>query len=446
MVDVLYVAALDEDELAVAKTVASGPFLGHPGVEAWIEQDVDDATPYERGEFVLADGSSFAVAITSQLRMGADSASRTLATLIERLHPRCLAMSGVCAGRPGVAALGDVIVAETAYFAAEGKKTAEGLRPDIRTHSMSVRWLRAAKRMSAVSLPSYAEPTPQDTEDWFLDTLLRGKDPQPQPERTTYVGPHQWTSLVEDLTTRGLITQTARCRPMLTPEGRRQAHARRYGRPDGPATLPFAVRVGPVTSQPWVDASKPWEVLTTSGLRTVIGLEMEAASVAASAWALDIPNWIVAKGVMDHADGSKNDDYKDFAARASAEVVWSFLIDRRVKEPASILAGSVTQSASRLPEPRGSDPVLPPTNLRRRSNAFIDRVTERDECIRMLSAGAERLITIFGPPGAGKTAARPGSRWRSARTCRSFLPTTFTSSTCRASPTLICCSPASPRS
>lgn len=402
-VDVLYVAALDEDELEVAKAIAGGPFLGHPGVANWIEHDVDDATPYERGDFDLADGSSFSVAITSQLRMGAESASRTLATLIERLHPRCLAMSGVCAGRPGSAALGDVIVAETAYFAAEGKKVADGLRPDIRTQSMPVKWLLAAKRMRAAGLPSYAEPTSRDSEDWFLETLLRGSDPQDQPERGTYIGAHQWTRFVEELIAKGLIRRNAKHRPVLTPEGRRQAGARRYDNPDGPLNLPFAIRVGPVTSEPWVDASNPWEVVTTSGVRTVIGLEMEAASVAASAWALDVTNWVVAKGVMDHADGSKNDSYKGFAARASAEVVWGFLIDRRLKEPASILSGTDDQAAFHSAGPKASDPVLPPSNLKRRGNSFVDRVTEQNECSGLLRDGSTRLITIFGPPGAGKT-------------------------------------------
>ena len=402
-VDVLFVTALDEDELEVAKAIAAGPFIGHPGVASGDEHDVDDATPYERGVFLLADESSFSVALTSQLRMGADSASRTLATLIERLHPRCLAMSGVCAGRADVAALGDVIIAETAYFAAEGKKVSQGLRPDIRTHSMAVKWLRAAKRIRGINLPSFAGPTPQDTEDWFLDTLLRARDPQDRPERTTYIGPHQWTSFVEDLISRDLIRRGASHRPVLTPEGRRRARARRYDRPDGPATLPFAVRVGPVTSQPWVDASNPWEVLTAGGLRTVVGLEMEAASVAASAWALDVPNWVVAKGVMDHADGSKNDNYKGFAARASAEVVWSFLIDRRLNDPDSILTASTSESTPRPRESPPSDPVLPPTNLRRRNNTFVDRELERDECFRMLKDESTRLITIFGPPGAGKT-------------------------------------------
>jgi hypothetical protein len=38
-----------------------------------------------------------------------------------------------------------------------------------------------------------------------------------------------------------------------------------------------------------------------------------------------VPHWIVAKGVMDHADFAKDDRYKEFAARASAEVLYALL-------------------------------------------------------------------------------------------------------------------------
>jgi nucleoside phosphorylase/tetratricopeptide (TPR) repeat protein len=406
-VDVLYVLALDEDEQRAARAVAQGPFLGHPGVAEWTPLDVDDATPYDRGDFVLADGSRFSVAMTSQLRMAADSASRTLATLVERLHPRCLAMSGVCAGRPGVAALGDVIVAETSYFAADGKKTSKGFRPDIRTHSMPVRWLRTANALVPDDLPSYAAPTEGDIVDWFLVSLYEGRDPRDQPERAAYLGHRPWKETVNDLIDQGLIARGDDHRVILTPAGDARARAYEYDYPEAPPTLPFAVRVGPMTSKPYVDASDPWEVLTASGVRTVIGLEMESASVAASAHDLDVRHWIVAKGVMDDATSGKGDRHKSFAARASAEVVWKFLIDRRMREPSSVChepegepdAPSVYAESS----PAGiSKPTLPATNLRRHGDSFVDREVTRAECVASLR-GETKVVTVFGWPGAGKS-------------------------------------------
>ena len=64
-----------------------------------------------------------------------------------------------------------------------------------------------------------------------------------------------------------------------------------------------------------------WEALTTWGVRTAIGLEMEAATIAQTAQRLGIPHWLVAKGVMDYANPKKDDRMKRFAARASADIL-----------------------------------------------------------------------------------------------------------------------------
>jgi hypothetical protein len=57
---------------------------------------------------------------------------------------------------------------------------------------------------------------------------------------------------------------------------------------------------------------------------------MEAAVVASAAHRLSVPHWVVAKGVMDYADPRKDDRFKQFAARASAEVLYKLLALRPV--------------------------------------------------------------------------------------------------------------------
>lgn len=52
---------------------------------------------------------------------------------------------------------------------------------------------------------------------------------------------------------------------------------------------------------------------------------MEAATIADVAAQNNIANWIVIKGVMDYADPNKEDRYKPFAAKASAEVLRQFM-------------------------------------------------------------------------------------------------------------------------
>jgi hypothetical protein len=98
---------------------------------------------------------------------------------------------------------------------------------------------------------------------------------------------------------------------------------------DPPLKLPINVLVGPIASgNVVVKDGLTWDKLKRLGVRSVLGLEMEAAAIGEIARASNVHEWIVVKGVMDHADPHKDDRFKPFAARASAEVLRSFLIDR----------------------------------------------------------------------------------------------------------------------
>jgi hypothetical protein len=61
------------------------------------------------------------------------------------------------------------------------------------------------------------------------------------------------------------------------------------------------------------------------GKRNLLAIDMEAATVATVAAQRRVPHWLVAKGVMDHADPAKDDRFKAFAASASAEVLLALL-------------------------------------------------------------------------------------------------------------------------
>src|ERR1019366_2474629 len=95
---------------------------------------------------------------------------------------------------------------------------------------------------------------------------------------------------------------------------------------DTPDKLPFKLKVGPIASgNAVVKDGVTWDHLKHLGVRTAGGLEMEAAFIGRAAQQLNIPGWIVAKGVMDYADPKKDDRFKPFAARASAGVLFRFL-------------------------------------------------------------------------------------------------------------------------
>lgn len=184
------------------------------------------------------------------------------APLISHFNPFCVAMCGVCAGRPGHVNLGDVIIAEKVWkydagaaVLAPGATNAE-IYPEIETYQLPKHWKRPAESFSC-SLPNAKwkreRPIPMDGEAWSIRVggIATGKD------------------LVRDPTI--------------------------------------------------------WDRLAKNQNRKILGIEMEASAVGWVAEAYDVRRKIVVKGAMDHGDGSKSDKCRRFAARAAAEVLLRFL-------------------------------------------------------------------------------------------------------------------------
>lgn len=337
-VDVLVVTALKE-EYEAAKLAAQSDGGQKPGVGAWEERDSDTPSPFILGSYAAEGRVFFTIALARPTRMGGTATAPIVATLVERLKPTCLAMCGVCAGNPGVAALGDVVIGELAYAYDEGKRTGEGFLPDQRQVLMNDIWVRAAQDFSTEDLPSYGEASEDDAILWLLERLSVGDDPRAHPARTRYFPRDTWRQVLEDMRDRGLVAQRPD-RLSITKLGKSFVQKRRLEDLEGPDKLPFRVVTGPIASgNVVVKDGMTWDRLATQGVRSTVGLEMEAATLASAAHRLSVPRWIVAKGVMDHADPRKEDRYKPFAARASAEVLFKFLakhLAATTPEPAEV--------------------------------------------------------------------------------------------------------------
>lgn len=235
-------------------------------------------------------------------------------------------MCGVCAGNPAEMALGDVIVAEIVYTYDEGKQKRNSFEGDHRQSQISDTWLRAAQDLTPTGLPSFGEPSEGEARTWLLQRLYAGDDPRHHPARQRYFPSSTWEKRTRDLQDSGLVLRDGP-RLSLTDRGRSVVEENLFYDVDGPTRLPFEIRVGPIASgNVVVKDGLTWEKLKKWGVRSVLGLEMEASAMGSIAHRLAVPKWIVAKGVMDHADPRKDDRYKPFAARASAEVLFKFLL------------------------------------------------------------------------------------------------------------------------
>ncbi|MFI7543496.1 hypothetical protein [Actinoplanes sp. NPDC049599] len=314
-VDALIITALKE-EYEAARAV--------PGTAEWREHGVGGPAPYATGRYRTGTGQTISVALARPSGMGARATGPLTTTLTDRLKPTCLAMCGVCAGNPGDTAPGDVIVAAPAYEWDEGKHHGTAFHADHQQFPQDTRWVRAVEDFTPADLPSHGVATEEEATVWYLERLHRGQDPRTHPARPRYFPGSTWRTRLDRLASDGLITWRDGSLE-LTHRGRDRIRRALYIDVDGPDRLPFAVFAGPMASGSAVMADPEiWDRLEITQ-RRILALEMEAATVATVAHERQVPHWLVAKGVMDHANLDKDDRFKAFAARASAEVLFALL-------------------------------------------------------------------------------------------------------------------------
>jgi nucleoside phosphorylase len=303
-VDSLIIAAVPE-EFTAAREAAE-----RLGGTRWTTRDDGTAEPYLIGRF-----DALTVALARPPGMGSREGGPFIATLIDRVRPASLAMCGVCAGHPDETVLGDVIVAELAYQYDEGKQTSTSFRADHRQYPLAAAWKRGAQDFDPADLPSHRAATPDDGDTWVLSRIRSGRDYVDHPANERFPGPP--AARLARLVAAGLVEDGGR---KLTPAG----EAELGRRTERSTRLPYAVRVGPMASVNQVRKDDLWTGIEDRGVRKILAVEMEAATVATVAFQREL-RWLVVKGVMDHAGRDKNDGVKEFAARASAEVMFSLL-------------------------------------------------------------------------------------------------------------------------
>lgn len=400
-VDVLLITAAEgeDDATRLVDTGARGPWTKIPGPDGY-------GFPIWRREYDTPNGQPLTIALTRAFQMGVEASGNAAAQLTAFFHPRCLAMCGVCAGRPDWTNLGDVIVADRLwrYDVAELLNATPGAKPqfhpDVLQYPFRPQWTQAAQRFE---LPTRDDllalrPRPRELQGlWLLKQLLDGADPLAQTDRAAMCA--DWKDVVGDLKRRKLVRMKGGA-PVLTKTGTEFIQNTLYEHAGQlPAQPDWKIHVGPFgTGSSLVRDVDIWSFLENQQ-RKVCGFDMEASVVGLTALVQDVPRMIVVKGVMDYGGPDRNYGFRPFAARAAAEVLIAFLREHLKPGTPQILVPNTAQ----LP----SDPS-PATLL----NARYETVQfTRDACSAVWNdlqswCDAADLVSvrlIVGPGGIGKT-------------------------------------------
>jgi tetratricopeptide (TPR) repeat protein/nucleoside phosphorylase len=319
-------------EYQAAKQVEAGAWEG----SRWEEEPGPNGLPVAFRTFRGKEGKPLRVAVAQAGGMAGVATVNALLPLVEKYQPRCVAMCGVCAGHPKKTNLGDVIAADRLFFHDTGKREPGGVKQDIQTYNLREDWKVAIEHLGFPSRFRNEEwwkkrPVPYEWQgNWALAMLHQGvTDPASHPECGERCP--QWEKVIESLWEAGHVQHGTLT---LTDTGRKHIgsvlikHRNRF--PDlTPAgtVLPFRVHVAPMGSgNQVIEDARVWDSITEP-MRKTLGLEMEAAAIGAVAHAQRDKKLeaVVMKGVMDFANHGRDDHFKEFAARASAECLLAFL-------------------------------------------------------------------------------------------------------------------------
>lgn len=368
---------------------------------AWQTWPSQGAFEVSTRRFQAAGGNVLTVAAAYCSAMGAIASADSAASLIHELSPRCLAMTGVCAGRRGEVNLGDVIVGDRLWTYDTGSVMSEPdesgvprqvFKADPMTYNLPASWKMKAEFFRIDPASPWLAQRPRslaDQERWLMAMLRDKADVLKSSERTARC--YDYSKVVQRLRERGLLTSLGL---ELTPQGWAQSKDDLILYPDGfPEPAPFTVHVAPIGTGTHVVRDEYIFSKLSIHMRKVLGLEMEAAAIGAVAHRHDSLPAIVVKGVMDYADPDKNDNFKQFAARASAEVLIAFL--RENLPPASINP-SALDARPRICNIRDLDSHSD-------SGHFIGRGDEMTSLAKWLESPAPRAHVLRGLGGQGKT-------------------------------------------
>ena len=376
--DVLIICALKEELDALLEVSAEVS-------EGWVRVESE---PPHFSATLQGDAGAIRVAAACATEMGIGAATGLAVELGKQLGPGCYAMCGVCAGHPDDTDFGDVIIADRVFQYDSGKLTTDGLKGDVRTHVLAESWTRVAQELAGAAKQrhGYALPDDNAAKWWFLERLFAKRDPKKSAFDRYFPAPRQ-AAMLESLLEQELVS-LERESFGLTEKGRDAVTRHRAIYSTAAVALPYHVHTGPMGSGSYVVADgDTWDHVASRGMRKILGLEMEAVAIGSVAHR-ESRRFVVAKGVMDHGDPQKRDQFKAFAARASAEVLCALL--RRVVVPSEPQDSKVERRSVTFAGPK---PDV----------YFRGRDSELAKLAELLRSNRTVCVVVTGIGGVGKT-------------------------------------------
>lgn len=320
VVDVLIICAL-KDEYDQILNVTDG--LISPG---WVSAKDGNGRIIAEAAFLNVTKQPLTVRATWVSNMGREQTIAAASSLIQSQNVRCIAMSGICGGRRGKVALGDVIFANRLWSYDAGKLTNENgeqkLEGDSLQYHPSDLW---EQRMQNLAVSPDTWPIArvllplEHQEDWVLSKFFIGEDPVQHVDFFNKCP--DWSDVLQRLWKKGLVDKPT----TLSAKGQDYISEIVLLNPkELPPVKDFEVHVAPIATGAAVVEDESLFPKLSKSMRKVLGVDMEASALAAFGDIHGLPV-IVAKAVSDFGDTYKDDRYRDFAAQASAQCLIKLL-------------------------------------------------------------------------------------------------------------------------
>ncbi|HTK09197.1 MAG TPA: hypothetical protein VL485_18660 [Ktedonobacteraceae bacterium] len=325
--DVCLVCALAEEAKAlIAEITRQCQVTFQEGYSPTLKRDYRHTTIQNRH------GEPLSIHISWQTNPGAVETGLHLTSLLREIRPRFVGMTGMCAGDQTQVALGDIVVAERAFFYDSGELAVDDRGRKVyrhntttwQPHQETLHTLRMFTDAQALNIHLSRPISRRQQRDWLLSTLYESGSHRltdlTQQDLQQYA-PH-WRKILPMLKSGE--------RPFLSEENELLDPDRVGGLYYGEEEFPYrdpavpAIHIKPIASGNTERADNPFAEIRYP-VQGTVAVDLEGAAFYRTL--ADFPETpaFLAKGVCDYADQTRDETYRAYASTVAAAYMLGFL-------------------------------------------------------------------------------------------------------------------------